>query len=335
MIKVGYEQSKFDKIFERCVDDYYCDKGKIQNMTVFHYTAPDALNNILNGHHILDKGTEKEKEERTIVLRFTKADSLNDKAEGETLFTIYQRICKRLHEKGLIDKIFFKFLENIENKDVFISEEGSFRFMKECDTYIFCFSEENDLLPMWNYYSKNNQYEGYSLGFQFKDEEDLQIFKLNRDAEINLYRVIYKEKEIETLLENFLTDLYQQTDMNDQYEKQEASQTVQKMLTKLKYLFKDEAFSHEREVRLVLHIIKNNNKYDIKFRTKKGILIPYIDLHMERKYLTEITIGPLIEEKIARKNLEFFLKQIDYKIKTKASDTEGIEIHSSNVPIRY
>lgn len=303
-------------------------------MTVFHYTSPDALNSILNGRYIL-KRDSTEKEQRTIALRFTKADSLNDKAEGKTLFTIYQRVCKKLQKKGLIDKIFFEFLKNIEYKDIFISDDGHCRFMKECDTYIFCLSKGKDLLPMWNYYSKNNQYEGYSLGFRFKDEVDLKIFKLNQDAEINLYRVIYKENEIETLLEDFLTGLYRQTDMKDQHERQEASQTVQQMLTKLKYLFKDKAFSHEQEVRLVLHIVKNDNKYDIQFRTKNGILIPFIELHMEREYLTEITIGPLIEEKLARKNLEFFLQQIDYKIKTKASDTEGIKIHSSKVPIRY
>lgn len=332
MIQARYEQTKFDEILNRCMEHYYCGKGEIKNHTVFHYTFPDALNNILNRRYTFD--TEA-KEQKTIALRFTKADSLNDKAEGQVFFRIYRRICKKLEKKGLIDKIFLDFLESIENKEVFISEDGPFRFIKECDTYIFCLSEGKDLLPMWNYYSKNNQYEGYSLGFHFKDAEDLKILKLNGDGEINLYRVIYKETEIEMLLEDFLTGLYRQTDMNDQYETQAAARTVQLMLTKLKYLFKNEAFSHEREVRLVLHIVKNDSKYDIQFRTKSGILIPFIELHMERTHLTEITIGPLIEEKTARKNLEFFLQQIGYKIKTKGSDIEGIKINSSKVPIRY
>ena len=65
----------------------------------------------------------------------------------------------------------------------------------------------------------------------------------------------------------------------------------------------------------------------IQFRVVNGCLVPYLDvLVADKSALQEITIGPLIEEKLARNTMELFLRLKGY---------ENVDIHTSNAPIRY
>ena len=57
---------------------------------------------------------------------------------------------------------------------------------------VACFSQDSDLLPMWNYYLKNGKFEGYNLGFSFPE------YDLN--SGLMKAKVIYENKEKERII---------------------------------------------------------------------------------------------------------------------------------------
>lgn len=86
-----------------------------------------------------------------------------------------------------------------------------------------------------------------------------------------------------------------------------------------------ECFSHEKEVRLI-YTASDEDEEKIQYRTKNGVLIPYIEIPFFKETVKEITIGPLVERELAVENLKEFLDLRGYK---------NIDIKVSNVPIRY
>ena len=68
------------------------------------------------------------------------------------------------------------------------------------------------------------------------------------------------------------------------------------------------------------------NKILYHYRTKNGVLVPYIEIPFFKETVKEITIGPLVERELAVENLKEFLDLRGYK---------DIDIKVSNVPIRY
>ena len=137
---------------------YYNGLNKIEfkeHRTFYHYTSPSALTDILSNDFI--------------SLRFSRFDCLNDTTEGKHVIEIYRESCKELLNNGEINKSFYELVENIEpsEKQLFFEKKGNQNVggNKQFNVYLCCFSLNKDALPMWNYYVKNNKYEGYSIGF--------------------------------------------------------------------------------------------------------------------------------------------------------------------------
>lgn len=285
---------------------------------IFHYTSPEGVLGIA--------------EEDKIVLHFTKFSSLNDKLEGAVLEQRFRRICDRLLKENKINSdIEQKFLKLLDKKEdrkcIHQRLEQENVCIKEIvynmdDVFICSFTKKQDFLPMWNYYTKNGSHQGYNLGFQniyekcsISDEEAiLQLF---------LYEVTYCEK-----------DLYLK--MRKVVERMNPGERDDKMIEAkfnmiFYYLFygslfhKNECFAHEEEVRLVF-IASDSDKKNIKYKTKNGVIIPYLEIPFSKDILKKITIGPLIEQALASQNLQDFLEQKQYN---------DVKIAHSEVPIRY
>ena len=102
------------------------------------------------------------------------------------------------------------------------------------------------------------------------------------------------------------------------------------------YCFKDEAFSEEKEWRLIYQhdSIGSGVKY-FKFRTSRGLLLPYISLRLldpnvfkEEPYfpIKKIWIGPTLDPELGEKALRMFLRNQGYE--------HSIEIKPSLIPLR-
>lgn len=286
----------------------FCDFEKI----LYHYTSPEGLLGITS--------------EQEINLYFSQYSALNDISEGKVLKNRFINVCNMLYERGKIDIVvrdemiakisidFWKKL-HVENGD------GIEEYDLE-DLFICSFSKNGDSLPMWNYYLKNGDYQGYNLGFK----SPYSNCSLNDEVLIDRvwpFEVCYSDEGLYEKIVDAAVELNETGIDNPEFSAKLNAICYYLVFTKLKH--KAECFSHEEEIRLVL-LAGEEEKKNIKYRIKNGILIPYLEIGFFHETLKEITIGPLMEREIAEKNLKTYIKQKGYR---------DITIKSSKTPIRY
>lgn len=287
---------------------------------VFHYTAFRNIESILLNSH------------NQIILRASQFDCLNDISEGTIVEQCYRLVCDSLKTDGQITEKLYNLLSSIKpsrNEIFIISEKGKIRpYRGEYITYIASFSKNNDLLPMWNYYSKGDMFEGINLGLDAeKIKSNFPDFFADGKVKISVNAVVYDPKEQKRIIKDFLLEIIRN------YEERFDSSvraTISMKLTSWKMLFKQEYFSHEQEVRIIINIA---NKYrdimPVRYRTNAGYIIPYIELKIDKKALKSVTLGPF-------RGTE---SQLDLQKKTLlqmlSSNQYVADVKVSNVPVRY
>ncbi|MDD5102542.1 MAG: DUF2971 domain-containing protein [Endomicrobiaceae bacterium] len=288
----------------------------LQINKIYHYTNPESLIGILN--------------EKKISFWFSKYDCLNDCLEGQEMIKHYRSACKELKNNGLIDKIFYDVISGLKpGKKMFCStKDGAIKIEPiEYDSYICCFSQDNDSLDLWRYYARNNKYEGYNIGCKSKIFEELVVdIRFGDDDKKyhmdRLQKVIYDDNEKKEYYKEQIIACYK------------SKQSVKficfllsQILLYTQLIFKHKCFKSEKEIRAVMCIPKENSGYDIKYRIRNGIVVPYIEVVIDNKeYLSDITIGPLINDDIAKNNLEQYLNANGYK---------NVKVQKSGLPIRF
>jgi len=99
-------------------------------------------------------------------------------------------------------------------------------------------------------------------------------------------------------------------------------------IAELQFCFKDEHFSHEKEVRAILKIPKDrdiSNELTTKYRTGNGYIIPYVEVPVPKEAITSVTVGPLLEKELAKKNVKEMLESRGY----------SCDVYTSEIPIRF
>ena len=279
--------------------------------TIYHYTSPEGLLGIL----------KKDK----IELHFTKYISLNDKMEGDVLKERFKEVCEKLEQEKKIDvqmkDLLLKILDMQYSEIEKVPDIGEQEIDLE-NMFLCCFSTDDDSLPMWNYYVKGGEYQGYCLGFKWlADKSDLS--DKMRAMCFSLYEVQYDDKKLHDHILKCAEEIKRRSETGEN--SFEIINVIRMYLTRGALIHKKNCFSHEREMR-VRFLAKGDYLNKIDYKTKKGVLVPYIPLEFDKTALKEITIGPLMENELAKKNLEAFLKQRGYN---------DVIIKTSDVPIRY
>lgn len=100
------------------------------------------------------------------------------------------------------------------------------------------------------------------------------------------------------------------------------------LLNNCSLIFKNNSFQHEEEIRAVITIPKESKKrrFDIKYRSVNGYIVPYIEVLFPKEIISEITVGPLLKDKIALNTMNDLLKSRGY---------DSVEVFNSDIPIRY
>lgn len=279
--------------------------------TLYHYTSPEGLLGIL----------QKDK----IELHFTKYISLNDKKEGMVLGERYIEVCDQLEKDKKIDarlKEHLLSIPHIEFSEVEIKPDIGEQEVDLENMFLCSFSECDDSLPMWNYYVKGGEYEGYCLGFKGLAEKCI-IPDTMRYTDLSLCKIQYDEKILYNHILKCVEELKRR--ILKEEKPMEIVNGIRMYLAKGILLHKQRCFSHEKEIRAIF-LAKDEYLDKIDYKTKKGVLVQYIKLEVDKTALKEITIGPLMESELAKKNLEAFLKQYGYN---------DVEIKVSKAPIRY
>lgn len=312
--------------------DSYCD---VEVTTVYHYTSPEGLLGIFP-----DKEDPK--------LWFTKYDSLNDTSERTNIIKYLQLYCDRRVSESKLSQIFANTIKSLELSDYqlitlpgkgpvelenngVIEEYTDTRYVP-CDTYLCCFSKYPDLLPMWNYYSKSQHYEGYSIGFLSSYFESSMSFE--KGYFIELKKVLYESSEKDKLLDAIILP-FDKLFTENVSDREDITQIIQGKINELQFVFKNECFRHEEEIRAILHIPREqlgsvdknaSNNFVVKYRNSHGYIVPYIEYKVAKIAVNGITVAPLLQPDLAIKNLRELMQQ---------RGCGNIWIEPSAVPIRF
>ncbi len=268
--------------------------------TIYHYTSSDGL------HGILSSGT----------LHFTDSLFLNDSRERKEFYSLLEeevRTWNSPFREFLMERYFngrgFA-AGDLEAEDP-SQEETSRYFVLSC-------SLEKDSLPMWNYYIGKIHAGGYNI--HFRTSELLEL--LCRDPVVQkaaggrrllcgpvIYRDREKRKKIRELLDQIPVLLGAG--------KKGCVKTLDRALEKMSLFYKDGAFSHEREVRIVIPSA-NGTIYRLgaeagegiyRFRKVRAAQVPYLALDVLEKSraISGVTAGPALDKELAVKGVEYML----------------------------
>lgn len=276
-----------------------------------HYTSPKGFEGII----------EKES------LWATRFDCLNDITEREDAKPIYDEVVDELSKQ---DSFYEKF-KNIEPSNryewLFHDEENNLTGLKaieEPEIFVISFSNNSDSISMWNYYCKNNQYQGYALTFHKK--EDFDYLNLGTNLKILNMNLIYNDIEKRKMIKEFLEKIkfvYFDTENCLSY----ARAVVSRFLSKLRDLFKNHHFEHEQEHRILIIQDAKKRRFELDYRECQGLMIPYIKFPYKEYFdLACVTCAPLQNNEKAQILTKEYLSSKGYP---------NTEVKHSTIPIRY
>lgn len=288
--------------------------------TIYHYTSPMAFKNIIV--------------EREIWL--SRADCLNDYSEGEYIRKVFNRALNTLYDDdqfSIKHEQEYKFIRNFNTERIFEIVKSLQTFQKTpthsvsdtYETYICCFSKKRDSLPMWNYYIKGNNYEGFNIGFNGWYSKDNNPM---RNCSPVIYNYGQQIKLIKALITKASSLLAQVKFVDEVYS------AIAKYIYKFQFMFKEDCFSHEEEIRLIKSIPLSDfesKKEKRQYRVQGNLLIPYIVESFEnyKDIITEVNVAPCLNDnEIVRSNIIQFLSSNNIN-----SVKDNVLV--SNIPVRY
>ena len=282
-----------------------------KNNTIYHYTKPEKLLNILESASI----------------RFSNALYLNDKDE---IAYSYKLIAKLIDETtGLEQDIFSKIKNHFISKYKHIVD-GDTDSKIELEYFTTSFSSESDNLALWNNYSKGKSYTGYNIGF---NKAELIKDMTDKDFHPVYGSVIYDSDKqsavLKSIFKKWNTQFKNLPKTRKNYEVQlfDLMFELIDILSIVSLFFKNPQFNNEREYRIVLV-----NGTDIKTAKqtkifeKNGLFIPYIEYNFSHNTVSDVNIGPTLDERIFYASTNRMLINFGY---------ENIEVRKSKIPLRY
>lgn len=238
-------------------------------------------------------------------IRATHVNRLNDSSENKHGFELVQK-----HVRKNMPKASRPLFEQV------LSE------FQSVDTYVACYSTENDLLGQWRNYTGTQV--GYSLGFDTSQMATLD------DKLPPLEAVIYDERIVEILLDRLLkrVDEFLNNNSFGEIEVGYLLGMVNAMLNIVACNTKHPKFEEEKEYRHIYQPGKTGLELTPCFKSGRFGLMPYVEINfLKSGYLPlkSVTIGPCQDF-----NLEF----ITLKILLQSKGYGDVEILKSEIPLR-
>ena len=257
---------------------------------VYHYTDVNGLIGIITNS----------------CIRATHVYRLNDTSENIHGFElVHDHVSQNMPKdsKPLFDKVLSEF--------------------HSVDTYVACYSTENDQLSQWREYTGSQA--GYCLGF-----ETSQMATVD-DRLPPLEGVIYKEHQVKNLIDYLLARVNEFFINNPTFGEIELGHvlgTVSAMLNSIACITKHPKFEEEKEYRHIYQPGKTGLNLSTCFKSGRFGLTPYVEINFLKPNfipLKSITISPCNDFDLEKKELEIFLRKQGY---------ENIKIEKSSIPLR-
>ncbi len=282
-----------------------------KNCTIYHYTKPEKLLNILSG------GT----------LRFSNALYLNDKEEIAYSYRLIVKLIDEIPE--LNPDLFEKIKTHFSNKYKHIVD-GENDFRNKLEYFTTSFSTESDNLTLWNNYAKGKNYTGYNIGFDKKklidemtENKYLPIFGsviYDKQKQIKIIHAIFKKW-------NMLFNRALKCKKTNEVQLFDILFELIDVLSIVSIFFKNPQFKNEHEYRIVIvNAFGVENSKPTKVVEKNGLFVPYLEYKFSKESVTSINIGPTFDENIFYTSTNRMLLNFGYEDK---------EVCRSKIPLRY
>ena len=282
-----------------------------KNCTIYHYTKPEKLLNILSG------GT----------LRFSNALYLNDKEEIAYSYRLIVKLIDEIPE--LNPDLFGKIKTHFSNKYKHIVD-GENDFSNKLEYFTTSFSTESDNLTLWNNYAKGKNYTGYNIGFDKKklidemtENKYLPIFGsviYDKQKQIKIIHAIFKKW-------NMLFNRALKCKKTNEVKLFDILFELIDVLSIVSIFFKNPQFKNEHEYRIVIvNAFGVENSKPTKVVEKNGLFVPYLEYKFSKESVTSINIGPTFDENIFYTSTNRMLLNFGYEDK---------EVCRSKIPLRY
>lgn len=282
-----------------------------KNCTIYHYTKPEKLLNILSG------GT----------LRFSNALYLNDKEEIAYSYRLIVKLIGEIPE--LNPDLFGKIKTHFSNKYKHIVD-GENDFRNKLEYFTTSFSTESDNLTLWNNYAKGKNYTGYNIGFDKKklidemtENKYLPVFGsviYDKQKQIKIIHAIFKKW-------NMLFNRALKCKKTNEVKLFDILFELIDVLSIVSIFFKNPQFKNEHEYRIVIvNAFGVENSKPTKVVEKNGLFVPYLEYKFSKESVTSINIGPTFDENIFYTSTNRMLLNFGYEDK---------EVCRSKIPLRY
>lgn len=282
-----------------------------KNCTIYHYTKPEKLLNILSG------GT----------LRFSNALYLNDKEEIAYSYRLIVKLIDEIPE--LNQDLFGKIKTHFSNKYKHIVD-GENDFRNKLEYFTTSFSTESDNLTLWNNYAKGKNYTGYNIGFDKKklidemtENKYLPVFGsviYDKQKQIKIIHAIFKKW-------NMLFNRALKCKKTNEVKLFDILFELIDVLSIVSIFFKNPQFKNEHEYRIVIvNAFGVENSKPTKVVEKNGLFVPYLEYKFSKESVTSINIGPTFDENIFYTSTNRMLLNFGYEDK---------EVCRSKIPLRY
>lgn len=282
-----------------------------KNCTIYHYTKPEKLLNILSG------GT----------LRFSNALYLNDKEEIAYSYRLIVKLIDEIPE--LNPDLFGKIKTHFSNKYKHIVD-GQNDFRNKLEYFTTSFSTESDNLTLWNNYAKGKNYTGYNIGFDKKklidemtENKYLPVFGsviYDKQKQIKIIHAIFKKW-------NMLFNRALKCKKTNEVKLFDILFELIDVLSIVSIFFKNPQFKNEHEYRIVIvNAFGVENSKPTKVVEKNGLFVPYLEYKFSKESVTSINIGPTFDENIFYTSTNRMLLNFGYEDK---------EVCRSKIPLRY
>lgn len=296
----------------------------------YHYTSVDAFVGMLENAKRLG-------DNNSLIFWASSIYSMNDPSEFKYGMNIIDRYSREYEKDNHIDirfRLTTAFQEQVDSDPTFGNKQDLlYRYFANSPKtpFILSFSRNKDDLMMWNMYGDKGK--GLCLHIEenippFSDKDSIisdEVMDVDYSGSIEknvilckLYSKVYEDAqcEISNQEENLLLI--------------HRCKNMARLYSRLCPFIKHKKYRIENEVRLSGLL---NNLECVKFRTKNGYIIPYVEVAIGLNLLKGITVGPCCDYNFIKRNLDFLLytRGLNKDIATK----EDVKIRQSSIPYRF
>lgn len=277
-----------------------------------------------------------------IIYHYTDGNGAKGIIESQALWLTHYMYLNDSNELTIFKEAVAEWVKNISDsriidglckilfEDFFGKQNDNTEKIPYSEGYIasFC-DDEGDRLSQWRAYGKGH---GYAIGF---DEAELKIWleknpfwkKRSFMTDVSYGNILTLPKDIADDLERYaylINPLKHMEEMKVYPDPTKVRISMYEEAIKLfshcLCRFKDEGFSEEKEVRIMLVVpistVEKKNEDDkqgksfIKFRSVRGNLVPYVELSQEscRLPIKQIIVGPSPNVKLREKAMQILLE---------------------------